>query len=629
MVKSHLSSLKLLPDCQAARMINLKKPLKTPVKRTHLNIYFTIGLLYTQATNGSPHKMGVRFIACTAAIFEVWASGDALSVHSRLTLAHRTTLERMTQRRGKFFMNDQNNKIVFWGCFIALITTSFAFFSRMYLCGARFKADFGLDETEVGELMGAGIWPFGISIILFSLVIDKVGYRVAMLFSFVCYAVYLVMAWMAYGAIQGVEGETLAAAQSRGYMLLYWGSFILALGNGTVEAFINPVVATMFNKDKTKWLNILHAGWPGGLVLGGLITIALADTAEGGDWRIVLGIVAVPAVIFLLMLIGVRFPVQEREEAGVSYREMLAEFGGFGALVGFGLIFWQLGEVFAWSTVVRLALTAIAVVIFAIYTKSFGRPIMAFLIVIMMPLATTEIGTDGWISSLMEGPMTALGYNAGWVLVYTSAIMMILRFFAGPIVHKLSPIGLLIVSSVLAIAGLFALSQTGDSGLGLIMAAATLYAFGKTFFWPTMLGVTSEQCPKGGSLSLNAISGIGMIAVGVLGFPFIGLLQDRTASAELAAAAPATAEMVVKDQELFGLSYTAIDEPRAEAAIAEGGEQVKSQLEAAGKAGQFTALGKMAYFPTFMLVCYVLLFLYFKSRGGYKPVELDTAGGSA
>ena len=74
-------------------MINLKKPLKTPVKRTHLNIYFTIGLLYTQATNGSPHKMGVRFIACTADIFEVWASGDALSVHSRLTLAHRTTLE--------------------------------------------------------------------------------------------------------------------------------------------------------------------------------------------------------------------------------------------------------------------------------------------------------------------------------------------------------------------------------------------------------------------------------------------------------------------------------------------------------------------------------------------------------
>ena len=515
----------------------------------------------------------------------------------------------------------------------------------MYLCGTRFSAEFGLDETEVGELMGAGIWPFGISIILFSLVIDKVGYRVAMLFSFVCYAVYLVMAWMAYGAIQGVEGEALAAAQARGYTLLYWGSFILALGNGTVEACINPVVATMFNKDKTKWLNILHAGWPGGLVLGGVITIALASTAESGDWRIVLGIVAIPAVVFLLMLIGVRFPVQEREEAGVSYREMLAEFGAFGALIGFGLIFWQLGDVvfkplleylglaqvavfgYGLPVLVPVILTALAVLVFAVYTRSFGRPIMAFLIIIMMPLATTEIGTDGWISSLMEQPMEALGYNAGWVLVYTSAIMMVLRFFAGPIVHKLSPIGLLITSSVLAIAGLFALSKTGSSGLGLIVAAATLYAFGKTFFWPTMLGVTSEQCPKGGSLSLNAISGIGMIAVGVLGFPFIGLLQDKTASAELAANAPATAQIVLQEKEVFGIRYEAINAAKKKAAVAGGGEAVTQQLEAANKAGQFMALGKMAYFPAFMLVCYILLYLYFKGKGGYKPIELDTKPG--
>jgi hypothetical protein len=306
---------------------------------------------------------------------------------------------------------------------------------------------------------------------------------------------------------------------------------------------------------------------------------------------------------------------------------MLAEFGGFGALVGFGLIFWQLGEVFAWSTGVRIGLTVASVVVFALYTRSFGRPIMAFLIIIMMPLATTEIGTDGWISSLMERPMEALGYNAGWVLVYTSAIMMVLRFFAGPIVHKLSPIGLLIASSVLAIAGLFALSKTGSSGLGLIVAAATLYAFGKTFFWPTMLGVTSEQCPKGGSLSLNAISGIGMIAVGVLGFPFIGLLQDKTASAELAVNAPATAKMVLQEKEVFGIRYEAIDSSKKEAAIADGGKDAEQQLEDANKAGQFTALGKMAYFPAFMLVCYILLFLYFKGKGGYKPIELNTSSG--
>ena len=123
-----------------------------------------------------------------------------------------------------------------------------------------------------------------------------------MFFSFVCYAIYLAMAWMAYDAINGVEGAALAAAQLKGHKLLYWGSIILGLGNGTVEAFINPVVATMFSREKTKWLNILHAGWPGGLVIAGMITIYMSDTAATGDWRMVLGTLAIPAVIYLRAL---------------------------------------------------------------------------------------------------------------------------------------------------------------------------------------------------------------------------------------------------------------------------------------------------------------------------------------
>ena len=124
------------------------------------------------------------------------------------------------------------------------------------------------------ELFGAGIWPFAISIIVFSLVIDRVGYRTAMFFSFICYAAYAGLAFMAYGVVnaEGLEGQALLDAQAKAYTLLYAGSVILGLGNGTVEAFINPVVATMFHKEKTKWLNILHAGWPGGLVLGGIMT---------------------------------------------------------------------------------------------------------------------------------------------------------------------------------------------------------------------------------------------------------------------------------------------------------------------------------------------------------------------
>ncbi len=523
----------------------------------------------------------------------------------------------------------EGNMILFWGCFVALITTAFAFFTRMYLCEVRFAGDFGLDDVTVGALMGAGVWPFAISIILFSLVIDKIGYRTAMFFSCVCYGVYLVLACLAYNSIQGVEGEALVAAQAKGFSLLYWGSIILGLGNGTVEAFINPVVATMFNKEKTKWLNILHAGWPGGLVIAGIITIAMAETAATGDWRIVLGTIAIPAVIYLIMLSTTEFPKSEREQAGVTYREMLSEFGAFGAFVGFGLIFMQLAEVFKDSPVISglgmnplqigLALGAVSAVVFGVYTQSLGRGILAFLIIIMMPLATTEIGTDGWISGLMSEPMKAAGFNSGWVLVYTSAIMMVLRFFAGPIVHKLSPIGLLVISAVLAIAGLFALSKTGNSGLVPIFIAATLYGVGKTFFWPTMLGVTAEQCPKGGALTLNAISGIGMIAVGVLGFPFIGALQAKSASAELLDKSAATAQVVLVDKEYMGTEYQAIDPAKAESVEAEAD---KAAIADAQKAGQFSALASMAMFPAFMLLCYIILFLYFKSKGGYQAEVL-------
>ncbi len=520
---------------------------------------------------------------------------------------------------------ENSQKLVFWGCFIALVTTSFAFFSRMYLCDVRFGTDFNIDKVTIGTLKGAGVWPFAISIILFSLVIDRIGYRVAMLFSACCYAVYLVMAFLAYGAIQGVEGEALAAAQVKGFEMLYWGSIVLALGNGTVEAFINPVVATMFSREKTKWLNILHAGWPGGLVFGGIITIMLSEQAKSGDWRIVLGVIAVPAVVYVAMLIGAKFPKSEREAAGVSYREMLSEFGAFGALIGFGLISMQLAskEAFDWSEgnerYYAPVLAAIFTVGFGLYTRSFGRPIMGFLIIIMMPLATTEIGTDGWISGLMEEPMKEAGFNAGWVLIYTSAIMMVLRFFAGPIVHSLSPIGLLLGSSVLAIAGLFALSKCGNSALTAIFMAATLYGFGKTFFWPTMLGITAEQCPKGGALTLNAISGIGMIAVGVLGFPYIGFLQENTASTELVANAESTATAVLAPKTYLGVNYQAID-PKKEDGVKD--DAGKKALADAKKAGQFDALGKMAYFPAFMLACYVALFLYFKSKGGYKAEAL-------
>jgi MFS family permease len=513
-------------------------------------------------------------------------------------------------------MNNRHDKILFWGCFIALITTSYAFISRMILCGGQFVTDFGLDKVSVGELQGAGIWPFGVSIIVFSLFIDRIGYKVAMFFSFATYLIYTALAFAAYHSIHGVTGDALIAGQKHGYQLLYWGSIILGLGNGSVEAYINPIVTTMFNTDKTKWLNRLHAGWPGGLVLGGLCTIALASNP---DWRLTLGLILIPAFIFFFILASLKFPKSEREQAGVSYLAMLKEFGAFGALVAFGLVFAQLGQVFNWSSGLVWGLTGAVVLIFAVVTKSFGRFILAFLIVIMIPQATTELGTNGWITSLMSTPMQVAGHNPAWVLVYTSAIMVILRFWAGPLIHKFSPIGLLAGCSALAALGLFALSKTADSGMATIFAAATLFGVGITFFWPTILGLTSEQCPRGGALTLNAVGGIGMLAVGILGAPFIGYLQESSATKQLESANPALYQTVTVDKTYLLGGYKAID-PVKIAAVTD--EKSQAEINAATTTGQFSALGKMALFPIFTFACYLALILYFKSRGGYKPVQL-------
>jgi MFS family permease len=520
-------------------------------------------------------------------------------------------------------MNNRQDKILFWGCFIAIITTSYAFISRMILCGGQFTTDFGLDKVAAGELQGAGIWPFGVSIIIFSLFIDRIGYKVAMVFSFISYLIYMTLALAAYQAIHGVSGDALVAGQKHGYQLLYWGSIILGLGNGSVESYANPIVATMFNTDKAKWLNRLHAGWPGGLVIGGLCTIALANNS---DWRLTLGLILIPAVIFFLILVTKQFPKNEREQAGISYLTMLKELGVFGALVGFGLVFAQLQQVLVpaqwqWPAWAFWVPTAAVVLIFAGLTRSFGRLLLAFLIIIMMPQATTELGTNGWITSLMEDPMKAAGYNAAWVLVYTSGIMLILRFCAGPLIHKFSPVGLLLTCSALAGLGIVALSHTAHAGTPTIFAAATLFGVGITFFWPTTLGLTSEQCPKGGALTLNAMGGIGMLAVGILGSPFLGYMQESSTTQELHATNPALYEQVtVKKDYLLG-TYEAID-PVKSAAITN--EKAKADIATATTNGKFSALGKMALFPLFTFACYLALLLYFKSKGGYKPVQLKS-----
>ena len=523
----------------------------------------------------------------------------------------------------------QRDMKLFWACFTALIATSFGFIVRASIMD-EWAQKFGLSETQKGEIFGVGLWPFAISIVLFSLIIDRIGYGVAMGFAFVCHAAYM-------GIV--IAAPDLVANGANGYWVLYLGSFIGALGNGIVEAVINPVVATMFNKDKTKWLNILHAGWPGGLVLGGVLALALGDAT---DWRFKVGLVGIPVLLYGFLTLTCRFPVNERVTAGVSFRDMLKEVGFFGALLITTLIVFELSNVLAkfgvpvgtddvaasfnapvvgvvdvtQAQLIKFGIAGGISLIFGLYTMSLGRFLFVFLMCVMMPLAITELGTDSWIGDLMTPEMKKFGLKGVWVLIYTSFIMMCLRFCAGPIVHKLSPLGLLAVSSAIAAGGLYGLSQATGY---MILAVATLYAFGKTFFWPTMLGVAAEQFPKGGALTLNTLSGLGMLAVGILGSPLLGNVQDKEVDKELAAnhAAVHATVMAEPRTSVFG-TYRPIDDDKLKAATAAEQQAVTETKEAAKK----NALKTVALFPVAMLVAYLLLLGYFAATGGYKPVEL-------
>ena len=235
----------------------------------------------------------------------------------------------------------------------------------------------------------------------------------------------------------------------------------------------------------------------------------------------------------------------------------------------------------------------------------------------MMPLATTELGTDGAITGLMEEPLKEAGKHPLLVLIYTSAIMMVLRFFAGPVVKALTPLGLLAACAGLAIIGLYLLSFA--HGMFFIFAAATLYGVAKTYFWPTMLGVVSEQCPKGGALTLNAIAGIGMLSVGIMGGPLIGKMQEDSAVAALEKEKPALVEQVTREDKYILGGYTAVDGDKV-AALSE--DDSKAVMGVVDKAKQ-SSLAKVTILPLFMLICYIGLIMFFKARGGYKAVDIS------
>jgi len=494
-------------------------------------------------------------------------------------------------------------KKTFAVCFAALVATSFCFILRAFSIDA-WGVEFGLSETQKGVLSGVGLWPFAISIVLLSLIIDRIGFKMTLWFAAACHVIGLII-----------------LLQAHGYWALYWGTFILSLGNGAVEAGINPLIAREFRHDKTTWLNRLHAGWPAGFVLGGLLALALAQIAPDMGWRAKMMLILIPVITYIVMLLPRSFPQSERVAAGVSYREMLAEAGFVSAFVVAALMVYAVAEWFDLSNGVKWAIIAALTVGYGLWSRAIGRPLFIVMILVMIPLAITELGTDSWITSILTPAMTDLGLNAGWVLVYAMAIVLVLRLFAGPLVHRFSPLGLLAISALIAALGLVMLSKV--AGAAMIVLAATVYSFGKAFFWPTSLGVVSEQSPRGGAITLNVVAGIGMLGAGVIGGPLIGQVLDGqmvkgVADYDAKQSTYLSVDLATERVGIFG-KYTAIDP--AKRATASGKQ--KAVLDSIDHESRRDALKTIAILPLIMFVVYLGLILYFRSRGGYKPVVLQ------
>ena len=492
---------------------------------------------------------------------------------------------------------------LFWACFIALVATSFVFGVRANTM-LQLQGEFNLSEEQKGNIGGAGMWPFAISIIFFSLIIDKIGYKLVALFAIACHTISLIL-----------------TVRATGYTSFYYATLLIAIANGTVEAFVNPVVATMFPRDKAKWLNILHAGWPAGLALGALATAVFSEQS----WQFKYSLCFIPLVIYAFLTIPRMFPINERVAAGVSYRDMLREVGGLGFFILGSLLYFAVMQMLRQEVTLAHSAIAGAVVGLAalVYTRSLGNWLFIVVLVTIGPLATTELGTDGWMPDLLKLSGPDVKNFEMWVFVYVSVIMTVLRFYAGPIVHRFSPIGLLVVSSGVAIVGLLLLSKSTGWA---ILAASTIYALGKTFLWSTTLGLTSEQFPKGGALTLNGVSAVGVLFLGVLGSPYIGYQQDRDMDKRLSTPENTALYSQIKGQDtpgIFGNAPT-LDQQKIKTLPAPQLAQLET-VQAASKRNVFTTI---ALLPGFMLICYLGLFLYFRSRGGYRPIELTHAGGA-
>lgn len=351
-----------------------------------------------------------------------------------------------------------NSSRLFLASCMALIVTAMTFAIRARL-ELVFQTDFQLSSEDIGFAFAPAFYGFTIAMIIGGPLVDILGMKRIVWIAFICHAAGIVL--------------TITAT---GFWSLFIGVLATGLGNGMVEAACNPLVTSLFSNEKIKMLNRFHVWFPGGIMIGSIIAYFMIDLAHL-NWQMLVAVLAIPLAAYGFLFYGQDLPKTERVTLGISTGDM-------------------------W--------------------KAAGSPLFIFMGICMLLTASTELGTNQRIDSLLQ----STGVPAILVLAFINGIMAIGRGMAGSVVHKLSSAGMLLFSAVFSLLGLIAMSYaTGP----MTFAAAGIFAMGICYFWPTMLGFVSEKIPASGALGLSIMGGLGMFSVSIV-LPVMGRFMDTSAT---------------------------------------------------------------------------------------------------
>ena len=539
-----------------------------------------------------------------------------------------------------------NAKRLLFAGFMAILAAGVGFAIRGGILGT-WQSTFKFSGLEVGLINGAGFTGFCFGIIIGGIIVDKIGYGKLVVTAF---ALHVLSAFITFGVADSMASKTAFA-------LLWTGTFLFAVANGTLEAVANPLVATCFPQNRAHFLNILHASWPAGMVLGGFAGEFFGEHMAWG-WKAQLALFLVPTLLYGVMFFGQSFPKSEASAKGLSLGEMLKDVGIIGAAVvglfvglfvkdGLGPLLngFTSSEFFVSDNWKYLSI-GVGVLVWGAFSGlsgwAVGSGLLCVLFIVHALVGAVELGTDGWIQNITGNILSPS--QGKKLFIFTSAIMFGLRFCTHFIEKnlKFSPVGILLTCSLLACLGLNLVS--GLSTFGGAMGALAVYAVGKTFFWPTMLAVTSDRFPRTGAVAMSIMGGIGMMSAGLVGSPGLGYCKDRFAAEAVPADIKADVIGTKESKWLVFESVKTIDGGKLSAVDGKLAA-TRKELAAAGNDDPSAALAKLnetelklheadiqgnrktlkadSFIPATMAVFYLLILLYFTSIGGYKPTSID------